>query len=260
MSDHNDNETEISDFLSDLDDDRTDSTTESSSDSFEDKMKKYNEDIQSDKALSQAIGAGALLVGGGLATILTGSSFVLLGVALTNVAWMLSLGGMLGKRLQRINPVGKCLEILGSQVRRFIPGRLGRQKFEMPHKDPMEQFNDISDEEVEEFRKHEARDLFGAGSSSSSDAAEDGVSLSTDEDPAQSLKRQEDMSDSLMEALDDIEKASNTKPTFDMHSIFGVDKNDPDLMFGGSSPSSSSDDEDEDNDDDETEQSSSANI
>ena len=257
MSDHDDNETEISDFLSDLDYASTDSTTESSSDSFEDKMKKYNEDIQSDKALSQAIGAGALLVGGGLATILTGSSFVLLGVALTNVAWMLSLGGMLGKRLQRINPVGKCLEILGSQVRRFIPGRLGRQKFEMPRKDPMEQFNDISDEEVEEFRKHEARDLFGAGSSSSSDAAEDGVSLSTDEDPAQSLKRQEDMSDSLMEALGDMEKASNTKPTFDMHSIFGVDKNDPDLMFGGVSPNSSSDEE-EDNDDDETEHSSSA--
>ena len=250
MSDHDDNETEISDFLSDLDYASTDSTTESSSDSFEDKMKKYNEDIQSDKAL-------ALLVGGGLATILTGSSFVLLGVALTNVAWMLSLGGMLGKRLQRINPVGKCLEILGSQVRRFIPGRLGRQKFEMPHKDPMEQFNDISDEEVEEFRKHEARDLFGAGSSSSSDAAEDGVSLSTDEDPAQSLKRQEDMSDSLMEALGDMEKASNTKPTFDMHSIFGVDKNDPDLMFGGVSPNSSSDEE-EDNDDDKTEHSSSA--
>lgn len=257
MSDHNDNETEISDFLSDLDDASTDSTTESSSDSFDDKMKKYNEDIQSDKALSQAIGAGALLVGSGLATILTGSSFVLLGVALTNVAWILSLGGMLGKRLQRINPVGKCLEILGSQVRRFIPGRLGRQKFEMPHKDPMEQFNDISDEEVEEFRKHEARDLFGAGSSSSSDTAEDGVSLSTDEDPAQSLKRQEDMSDSLMEALGDIEKASNTKPTFDMHSIFGVDKNDFDLMLGGASSSSSSD-EDEDNDDDETEHSSSA--
>ena len=256
MSDHNDNETEISDFLSDLDDDSTDSTTESSSDSFEDKMKKYNEDIQSDKALSQAIGAGALLVGGGLATILTGSSFVLLGVALTNVAWMLSLGGMLGKRLQRINPVGKCLEILGSQVRRFIPGRLGRQKFEMPHKDPMEQFNDISDEEVEEFRKHEARDLFGTGSSSP-DTAEDGVSLSTDEDPAQSLKRQEDMSDSLMEALGDMEKASNTKPTFDMHSIFGVDKDDPDLMFGGTSPSSSSDEE-EDNDDDEAEHLSSA--
>lgn len=256
MSDRDNNETEISDFLSDLDDDSTDSTTESSSDSFDDKMKKYNEDIQSDKALSQAIGAGALLVGGGLATILTGSSFVLLGVALTNVAWMLSLGGMLGKRLQRINPVGKCLEILGSQVRRFIPGRLGRQKFEMPHKDPMEQFNDISDEEVEEFRKHEARDLFGAVSSSS-DAAEDSVSLSTDEDPAQSLKRQEDMSDSLMEALGDMEKASNTKPTFDMHSIFGVDKNDPDLMFGGVSPSSSSDEE-EDNDDDETEHSSSA--
>ena len=247
MSDHDDNETEINDFLSDLDDASTDSTTESSSDSFEDKMKKYNEDIQSDKALSQAIGAGALLVGGGLATILTGSSFVLLGVALTNVAWMLSLGGMLGKRLQRINPVGKCLEILGSQVRRFIPGRLGRQKFEMPHKDPMEQFNDISDEEVEEFRKHEARDLFGAGSSSSSDTAED---------PAQSLKRQEDMSDSLMEALDDMEKASNTKPTFDMHSIFGVDKDDPDLMFGGVSSSSSSDEE-EYNDDDETEHSSS---
>lgn len=257
MSDHNDNETEISDFLSDLDDASTDSTPDSSSDSFDDKMKKYNEDVQSDKALSQAIGAGALLVGGGLATILTGSSFVLLGVALTNVAWMLSLGGMLGKYLQRINPVGKCLEILGSQVRRFIPGRLGRQKFEMPHKDPMEQFNDISDEEVEEFRKHEARDLFGAGSSSSSDTAEDGVSLSTDEDPAQSLKRQEDMSDSLMEALDDMEKVSNTKPTFDMHSIFGVDKNDPDLMFGGASPSSSSDEE-EDNDDDETEHSSSA--
>lgn len=255
MSDHDNNETEISDFLSDLDDDSTDSTTESSSDSFDDKMKKYNEDIQNDKALSQAIGAGALLVGGGLATILTGSSFVLLGVALTNVAWMLSLGGMLGKRLQRINPVGKCLEILGSQVRRFIPGRLGRQKFEMPHKDPMEQFNDISDEEVEEFRKHEARDLFGAGSSSS-DTAEDGVSLSTDEDPAQSLKRQEDMSDSLMEALGDMEKASNTKPTFDMHSIFGVDKDDPDLMFGGTSSSISSDDE-EDNDDDETEHSSS---
>lgn len=255
MSDHDNNETEISDFLSDLDDASTDSTTESSSDSFEDKMKKYNEDIQSDKALSQAIGAGALLVGGGLATILTGSSFVLLGVALTNVAWMLSLSGMLGKYLQRINPVGKCLEILGSQVRRFIPGRLGRQKFEMPHKDPMEQFNDISDEEVEEFRKHEARDLFGAGSSSS-DTAEDGVSLSTDEDPAQSLKRQEDMSDSLMEALDDMEKASNTKPTFDMHSIFGVDKDDPDLMFGGTSSSISSDDE-EDNDDDETEHSSS---
>lgn len=255
MSDHDDNETEISDFLSDLDYASTDSTTESSSDSFEDKMKKYNEDIQSDKALSQAIGAGALLVGGGLATILTGSSFVLLGVALTNVAWMLSLGGMLGKRLQRINPVGKCLEILGSQVRRFIPGRLGRQKFEMPHKDPMEQFNDISDEEVEEFRKHEARDLFGTGSSSP-DTAEDGVSLSTDEDPAQSLKRQEDMSDSLMEALGDMEKAGNTKPTFDMHSIFGVDKNDPDLMFGGVSSSSSSD-EDEDNDDDETEHSSS---
>lgn len=257
MSDHDDNETEISDFLSDLDDASTDSTSESSSDSFEDKMKKYNESIQNDKALSQAIGAGALLVGGGLATILTGSSFVLLGVALTNVAWMLSLGGMLGKRLQRINPVGKCLEILGSQVRRFIPGRLGRQKFEMPHKDPMEQFNDISDEEVEEFRKHEARDLFGAGSSSSSDTAEDGVSLSTDEDPAQSLKRQEDMSDSLMEALGDMEKASNTKTTFDMYSIFGVDKNDPDLMFGGVSPSSSSDEE-EDNDDDETEHSSSA--
>jgi hypothetical protein len=256
MSDHDDNETEINDFLSDLDDASTDSTTESSSDSFEDKMKKYNEDIQSDKALSQAIGAGALLVGSGLATILTGSSFVLLGVALTNVAWMLSLSGILGKYLQRINPVGKCLEILGSQVRRFIPGRLGRQKFEMPHKDPMEQFNDISDEEVEEFRKHEARDLFGAGSSSSSDAAEDDVSLSTDEDPAQS-KRQEDMSDSLMEALGDMEKASNTKPTFDMHSIFGVDKNDPDLMFGGVSPSSSSDEE-EDNDDDETEHSSSA--
>ena len=255
MSDRDNNETEISDFMSDLDDDSTDSTTESSSDSFEDKMKKYNEDIQNDKALSQAIGAGALLVGGGLATILTGSSFVLLGVALTNVAWMLSLGGMLGKRLQRINPVGKCLEILGSQVRRFIPGRLGRQKFEMPHKDPMEQFNDISDEEVEEFRKHEARDLFGTGSSSS-DAAEDSVSLSTDEDPAQSLKRQEDMSDSLMEALGDMEKASNTKPTFDMHSIFGVDKNDPDLMFGGTSSSISSDDE-EDNDDDETEHSSS---
>lgn len=255
MSDHNDNETEINDFLSDLDDASTDSTTKSSSDSFDDKMKKYNENIQNDKALSQAIGAGTLLVGGGLATILTGSSFVLLGVALTNVAWMLSLGGMLGKRLQKINPVGKCLEILGSQVRRFIPGRLGRQKFEMPHKDPMEQFNDISDEEVEEFRKHEARDLFGAGSSSS-DTAEDGVSLSTDEDPAQSLKRQEDMSDSLLEALDDMEKASNTKPTFDMHSIFGVDKNDPDLMFGGVSSSSSSDDE-EDNDDDETEHSSS---
>lgn len=255
MSDHDKNETEINDFLYDLDDDNTDSTPEPSSDSFEDKMKKYNEDIQSDKALSQAIGAGALLVGGGLATILTGSSFILLGVALTNVAWMLSLGGMLGKRLQRINPVGKCLEILGSQVRRFIPGRLGRQKFEMPHKDPMEQFNDISDEEVEEFRKHEARDLFGAGSSSS-DTAEDGVSLSTDEDPAQSLKRQEDMSDSLMEALDDMEKASNTKPTFDMHSIFGVDKDDPDLMFGGVSSSSSSDEE-EDNDDDETEYSSS---
>lgn len=255
MSDHDNNETEINDFLSDLDDASTDSTTESSFDSFEDKMKKYNEDIQSDKALSQAIGAGALLVGGGLATILTGSSFVLLGVALTNVAWMLSLGGMLGKRLQRINPVGKCLEILGSQVRRFIPGRLGRQKFEMPHKDPMEQFNDISDEEVEEFRKHEARDLFGTGSSSP-DTAEDGVSLSTDEDPAQSLKRQEDMSDSLMEALGDMEKAGNTKPTFDMHSIFGVDKNDPDLMFGGVSSSSSSD-EDEDNDDDETEHSSS---
>lgn len=257
MSDHDDNETEISDFLSDLDDTSNDSTTESSSDSFEDKMKKYNENIQNDKALSQAIGAGALLVGGGLATILTGSSFVLLGVALTNVAWMLSLSGMLGKYLQRINPVGKCLEILGSQVRRFIPGRLGRQKFEMPHKDPMEQFNDISDEEVEEFRKHEARDLFGAGSSSPSDAAEDGVILSTDEDPAQSLKRQEDMSDSLMEALDDMEKVSNTKPTFDMHSIFGVDKDDPDLMFGGVSPSSSSDEE-EDNDDDETEHSSSA--
>ena len=256
MSDRDNNETEISDFLSDLDDDSTDSTTESSSDSFDDKMKKYNEDIQSDKALSQAIGAGALLVGGGLATILTGSSFVLLGVALTNVAWMLSLGGMLGKRLQRINPVGKCLEILGSHVRRFIPGRLGRQKFEMPHKDPMEQFNDISDEEVEEFRKHEARDLFGAGSSSS-DAAEDSVSLSTDEDPAQSLKRQEDMSDSLMEALGDMEKASNTKPTFDMHSIFGVDKNDLDLMLGGASSSSSSDEE-EDNDNDETESSSSA--
>ena len=256
MSDHDNNETEINDFLSDLDDASTDSTTESSSDSFEDKMKKYNEDIQSDKALSQAIGAGALLVGGGLATILTGSSFVLLGVALTNVAWMLSLGGMLGKRLQRINPVGKCLEILGSQVRRFIPGRLGRQKFKMPHKDPMEQFNDISDEEVEEFRKHEARDLFGTGSSSP-DTAEDGVSLSTDEDPAQSLKRQEDMSDSLMEALGDMEKAGNTKPTFDMHSIFGVDKNDPDLMFGGVSSSSSSDEE-EDNDD-ETEHSSSAN-
>lgn len=255
MSDHDDNETEISDFLSDLDDASTDSTTESSSDSFEDKMKKYNEDIQSDKALSQAIGAGALLVGGGLATILTGSSFVLLGVALTNVAWMLSLSGTLGKYLRRINPVGKCLEILGSQVRRFIPGRLGRQKFEMPHKDPMEQFNDISDEEVEEFRKHEARDLFGTGSSSP-DTAEDGVSLSTDEDPAQSLKRQEDMSDSLMEALGDMEKAGNTKPTFDMHSIFGVDKNDPDLMFGGVSSSSSSD-EDEDNDDDETEHSSS---
>jgi len=257
MSDHDDNETEISDFLSDLDDASTDSTTESSSDSFEDKMKKYNEDVQSDKALSQAIGAGALLVGGGLATILTGSSFVLLGVALTNVAWMLSLSGMLGKYLQRINPVGKCLEILGSQVRRFIPGRLGRQKFEMPHKDPMEQFNDISDEEVEEFRKHEARDLFGAGSSSSSDTTEDGISLSTDEDPAQSLKRQEDMSDSLMEALGDMEKASNTKPTFDMHSIFGVDKDDPDLMFGGVSSNSSSDEE-EDNDDDETERSSSA--
>lgn len=255
MSDHDDNETEISDFLSDLDDTSNDSTTESSSDSFEDKMKKYNENIQNDKALSQAIGAGALLVGGGLATILTGSSFVLLGVALTNVAWMLSLSGTLGKYLRSINPVGKCLEILGSQVRRFIPGRLGRQKFEMPHKDPMEQFNDISDEEVEEFRKHEARDLFGAGSSSSSDTAEDGVSLSTDEDPAQSLKRQEDMSDSLIEALDDMEKASNTKPTFDMHSIFGVDKNDPDLMFSGVSPSSSSDDEDEDNDD-ETERSS----
>lgn len=255
MSDHDNNETEISDFLSDLDDASTDSTTESSSDSFDDKMKKYNENIQNDKALSQAIGAGALLVGGGLATILTGSSFVLLGVALTNVAWMLSLSGTLGKFLRRINPVGKCLEILGSQVRRFIPGRLGRQKFEMPHKDPMEQFNDISDEEVEEFRKHEARDLFGAGSSSSSDTAEDGVSLSTDEDPAQSLKRQEDMSDSLIEALDDMEKASNTKPTFDMHSIFGVDKNDPDLMFSGVSPSSSSDDEDEDNDD-ETERSS----
>lgn len=257
MSDHDDNETEISDFLSDLDDDSTDSTSEPSSDSFEDKMKKYEENIQNDKALSQAIGAGALLVGGGLATILTGSSFVLLGVALTNVAWMLSLSGTLVKYLRRINPVGKCLEILGSQVRRFIPGRLGRQKFEMPHKDPMEQFNDISDEEVEEFRKHEARDLFGAGSSSSSDAAEDGVSLSTDEDPAQPLKRQEDMSDSLMEALGDMEKASNTKPTFDMHSIFGVDKNDPDLMFGGVSPSSSSDEE-EDNDDDETERSSSA--
>ena len=254
MSDHDDNETEISDFLPDLDDAGTESTTESSSDSFEDKMKKYNESIQNDKALSQAIGAGALLVGGGLATILTGSSFVLLGVALTNVAWMLSLSGMLGKYLQRINPVGKCLEILGSQVRRFIPGRLGRQKFEMPHKDPMEQFNDISDEEVEEFRKHEARDLFGAGSSSSG-TAEDGVSLSTDEDPAQSLKRQEDMSDSLMEALGDMEKASNTKPTFDMHSIFGVDKDDSDLMFGSVSSSSSSD-EDEDNDDDETEQSS----
>lgn len=257
MSDHDDNETEISDFLSDLDDTSNDSTTESSSDSFEDKMKKYNENIQNDKALSQAIGAGALLVGGGLATILTGSSFVLLGVALTNVAWMLSLSGTLGKYLRSINPVGKCLEILGSQVRRFIPGRLGRQKFEMPHKDPMEQFNDISDEEVEEFRKHEARDLFGAGSSSPSDAAEDGVILSTDEDPAQSLKRQEDMSDSLMEALDDMEKVSNTKPTFDMHSIFGVDKDDPDLMFGGVSPSSSSDEE-EDNDDDETEHSSSA--
>lgn len=255
MSDRDNNETEISDFLSDLDDASTDSTSESSSGSFEDKMKKYNESIQNDKALSQAIGSGALLVGGGLATILTGSSFVLLGVALTNVAQMLSLGGMLGKHLQRINPVGKCLEILGSQVRRFIPGRLGRQKFEMPHKDPMEQFNDISDEEVEEFRKHEARDLFGTGSSSSG-TAEDGVSLSTDEDPAQSLKRQEDMSDSLLEALDDMEKASNTKPTFDMHSIFGVDKNDPDLMFGGVSPSSSSDDE-EDNDDDETEHSSS---
>ena len=255
MSDHDDNETEISDFLSDLDDASTDSTTESSSDSFDDKMKKYNEDVQNDKALSQAIGAGALLVGGGLATILTGSSFVLLGVALTNVAWMLSLSGMFGKHLQRINPVGKCLELLGSQVRRFIPGRLGRQKFEMPHKDPMEQFNDISDEEVEEFRKHEARDLFGTGSSSP-DTAEDGVSLSTDEDPAQSLKRQEDMSDSLMEALGDMEKAGNTKPTFDMHSIFGVDKNDPDLMFGGVSSSSSSD-EDEDNDDDETEHSSS---
>ena len=255
MSDHDDNETEISDFLSDLDDASTDSTTESSSDSFDDKMKKYNENIQNDKALSQAIGAGALLVGGGLATILTGSSFVLLGVALTNVAWMLSLSGMFGKYLQRINPVGKCLEILGSQVRRFIPGRLGRQKFEMPHKDPMEQFNDISDEEVEEFRKHEARDLFGAGSSSS-DTVENGVSLSTDEDPAQSLKRQEDMSDSLMKALGDIEKAGNTKPTFDMHSIFGVDKDDPDLMFGGVSSSSSSDEE-EDNDD-ETEHSSSA--
>lgn len=257
MSDHDDNETEISDFLFDLDDTSNDSTTESSSDSFEDKMKKYNENIQNDKALSQAIGAGALLVGGGLATILTGSSFVLLGVALTNVAWMLSLSGTLGKYLRSINPVGKCLEILGSQVRRFIPGRLGRQKFEMPHKDPMEQFNDISDEEVEEFRKHEARDLFGAGSSSPSDAAEDVVILSTDEDPAQSLKRQEDMSDSLMEALDDMEKVSNTKPTFDMHSIFGVDKDDPDLMFGGVSPSSSSDEE-EDNDDDETEHSSSA--
>lgn len=256
MSDHDNNETEISDFLSDLDDASTDSTPESSSDSFDDKMKKYNENIQNDKALSQAIGAGALLVGGGLATILTGSSFVLLGVALTNVAWMLSLGGMLGKRLQRINPVGKCLEILGSQVRRFIPGRLGRQKFETPHKDPMEQFNDISDEEVKEFRKHEARDLFGAGSSSS-DTVGDGVSLSADEDPAQSLKRQEDMSDSLMEALGDMEKASNTKPTFDMHSIFGVDKDDPDLMFGGTSSSISSDDE-EDNDDDETERSSSA--
>lgn len=255
MSDHDDNETEISDFLSDLDDTSNDSTTESSSDSFEDKMKKYNENIQNDKALSQAIGAGALLVGGGLATILTGSSFVLLGVALTNVAWMLSLSGTLGKYLRSINPVGKCLEILGSQVRRFIPGRLGRQKFEMPHKDPMEQFNDISDEEVEEFRKHEARDLFGTGSSSP-DTAEDGVSLSTDKDPAQSLKRQEDMSDSLMEALGDMEKAGNTKPTFDMHSIFGVDKNDPDLMFGGVSSSSSSD-EDEDNDDDETEHSSS---
>lgn len=255
MSDHDDNETEISDFLSDLDDVSTDSASESSSDSFEDKMKKYNEDVQSDKALSQAIGAGSLLVGGGLATILTGSSFVLLGVALTNVAWMLSLSGMFGKHLQRINPVGKCLELLGSQVRRFIPGRLGRQKFEMPHKDPMEQFNDISDEEVEEFRKHEARDLLGTGSSSP-DTAEDGVSLSTDEDPAQSLKRQEDMSDSLMEALGDMEKAGNTKPTFDMHSIFGVDKNDPDLMFGGVSSSSSSD-EDEDNDDDETEHSSS---
>lgn len=255
MSDHDDNETEISDFLSDLDDASTDSTTESSSDSFDDKMKKYNENIQNDKALSQAIGAGALLVGGGLATILTGSSFVLLGVALTNVAWMLSLSGTLGKYLKRINPVGKCLEILGSQVRRFIPGRLGRQKFEMPHKDPMEQFNDISDEEVEEFRKHEARDLFSAGSSSS-DTVENGVSLSTDEDPAQSLKRQEDMSDSLMEALGDIEKAGNTKPTFDMHSIFGVDKDDPDLMFGGVSSSSSSDEE-EDNDD-ETEHSSSA--
>ena len=97
MSDHDDNETEISDFLSDLDDDSTDSASESSSDSFEDKMKKYEENIQNDKALSQAIGAGALLVGGGLATILTGSSFVLLGVALTNVAWMLSLSGTLGK-------------------------------------------------------------------------------------------------------------------------------------------------------------------
>ena len=62
MSDRDNNETEISDFLSDLDDDSTDSTTESSSDSFDDKMKKYNEDIQSDKALSQAIGAGALLI------------------------------------------------------------------------------------------------------------------------------------------------------------------------------------------------------
>lgn len=253
MSDHDNNETEISDFLSDLDDASTDSTPGSSSDSFDDKMKKYNENIQNDKALSQAIGAGALLLGGGLATILTGSSFVLLGVALTNVAWMLSLSGMFGKYLQRINPVGKCLEIFGSQVRRFIPGRLGRKKFEMPHKDPMEQFNDISDEEVEEFRKHEARDLFGADSSYS-DTVEDGVSLSTDEDPAQSLKRQEDMSDSLMEALGDIEKAGNTKPTFDMHSIFGVDKDDPDLMFGGVSSSSSSDEE-EDNDD-ETEHSS----
>ena len=104
------------------------------------------------------------------------------------------------------------------------------------------------------FLSVESETWFGAGSSSSSDT-EDGVSLSTDEDPAHSLKRQEDMSDSLMADLGDIEKASNTKPTFDMHSIFGVDKDDPDLMFGGVSPSSSSDEE-EDNDD-ETEHSSS---
>ena len=255
MSDHDNNETEINDFLSDLDDASTDSTSEPSSDTFDDKMKKYNRDVREDSALSQAIGAGALLVGGGLATILTASPFILLGVALTNVVWILALSGRLGKRLQRLNHVGKFLEFLGNQTRRFLPGRLGRQKFEMPHKDPMEQFNDISDEEVDEFKKHEARDLFGGGSSSFD--VGDNVSLSTDEDPAQSLKRQEDMSDSLMEALGDMEKMSNTKPGFDMYSVFGVDRKDPDLMFGGVSSSGSSNDEEEDNDDDETEHSSS---